>query len=413
MDIRVVIVHLPNSGSTSLVNSLTNSDFLVSRVPCTTCFPQSASTDLDTEVVDLLKQQHLHSSEASGGLLQPSITYIDLPGILSQDTRSNKKLQESLQAADVLLFLLRGFEDSSVSQYYNRVDPVAELVQLYKELITLDLSRITQIIQGNIRHKSMEVQQEIMILSGFWRYLTGYEGKEDLLQLILSGNSEIKAAGQPLGANHLNWRHDEGSCALKYNLLTSKPAVFVVNVEEYAFLRQRSRWLEPIQTYLKEHCLIWSLPRSCLLLSIAFETRVISLKRGMSQEQQESYQAANPGFLSGLREVTNCILESMGLIHVITLQSQRSFTCCFCLPHKTTALEVSRLLEEEISLGFVAAEVISLRDLLQYGSFEAGRKGAKFSQVGRRHPLEDGDVIQFIYRKKIENDKNKSEVLRW
>ena len=413
MDIRVAVVHLPNSGSTSLVNSLTNSDFLVSRTPCTTCFPQTASTDLDTEITDLLKQQHLHSSGASSGLLQPSITYIDLPGILSQDTRSNEKLQESLQAADVLLFLLRGFEDSSISQYYNRVDPVVELVQLYKELVTLDLSRITQVIQRNIRRKSMEAQQEIKILSGFWRYLTGYEGKEDLLQLILSGNSEIKAAGQPLGANHLNWRHDERSCALKYNLLTSKPAVFFVNVEEYAFLRQRSRWLEPIQTYLKEHYLNWGLPTSCLLLSLAFETRMISLKRGMFQEQQESYRAANPGFLSGLRKVTDCILESMGLIHVITLQSQGSFTCCFCLPRETTALEVSRNLEEEISLGFVAAEVISLRDLLQYGSFEAGRKSAKFRQVGRRHPLDDGDVIQFIYRKKIENDKNKSEVLRW
>lgn len=178
---------------------------------------------------------------------------------------------------------------------------------------------------------------------------------------------------------------DEQEVAHNLFLLTSKPVLYVCNVDESS-AKTGNTFTEKIESLAREE---------------GAEAMIIAAKTEEDIAELESYEDKQL-FLEelGLEEsgVNRLIKKAYSLLNLQTFITAGEMEVKAWTYHKGwKAPQCAGVIHTDFEKGFIRAEVIKYEDYLQYGSEAAVREAGKLGIEGKEYVVEDGDIMHFRF----------------
>jgi GTP-binding protein YchF len=283
------------------------------------------------------------------------VEYID-----QATTSAGESYAPALYQSDLLLVVLRAFEDPGVPHPLGSVDPARDAKRFLEDMILRDLA----LVEGRLER----VAKQTRVGAG------GALGKErDLLaraKAALEAETPLRRAG--LAAD------DEVSLR-GFQLLTLRPVLFVVNLGEGAIGAEGSEALARLQSGFPDE------------VSTEMCAKVEMEIAALDGEERLEYMR-----LVGIPEpsVDRLIRVSYGLLGLESFftvgpDEVRAWT----IRKGTKAQEAAGVIHSDLARGFIRAEVFPVDDLLAHGGIPALREKGLLRVEGRDYVVKDGDVL--------------------
>ena len=350
---RLGLVGLPNSGKSSLFNALTGASSVVAAHPFSTIETTVGIAHVPDERVDLLGEMS-HSKK----LVYTGFEIVDIAALVkgaSGGEGLGNAFLGSLRDCDAILFVLRAFEDNSVM---GDTDPADALDTLELELVIADLASV----EGRL-----------------YRQSRASKGDKSLAAEIaaLERAAAILGDGVPLYRSDLS--AEERAHLAPAFLLTDKPVLAVVNIGEDQ--------LDEADT---------------LASGIALGDDVLAVCLQLEAEAAALDPEARTEMLEGLGlgigvvpRVARAAYHLLGRRTFLTTGDTESRAWTFRAGSK--APECAGVIHSDLQRGFIRAEVIEWRELLEIGSWTKAREQGRLRVEGKDYVVEDGDVLEIRF----------------
>ena len=352
---KVGIVGLPNAGKTTLFNALTRAAAQTATYPFTTVEPNVAIV----EVPDQRLAAVAEAAEASP-LVPETIEFDDIAGLVrgasAGEGLGNRFLAE-IRETDAICHVVRAHGDVRIPHPEGRVDPVADAEVVDAELLLADLEQA----QGRL--------ERVRKQAGSGAKEAGAE--RDWLERVVEalGRGEpARAVPAPAGAP---------SAAAELQALSSKPVLYVANLDE-----GESEPAAALVAHARRH------KAGCIGVSARIEAELAELPADQAVEMRSELGLAE----SGLERLVRAAYELLDLVTFFTAH-RGSEARARALGRGLTAWDAAGEVHTEIQAGFVRAEVIGWRELVQAGGYGNARDGGLIRTEGRDYVVQDGDVI--------------------
>jgi GTP-binding protein YchF len=350
---RLGLVGLPNSGKSSLFNALTGASTMVAAHPFSTTETAVGVAHVPDERVDLLGEMS-HSKK----LVYTSFEIVDIAALVkgaSGGEGLGNTFLGSLRDCDAILFVLRAFEDDSVP---GDTDPVAALETLELELVLADLASA----EGRLERQRRAAKGD--------KTLAAEIAALERAVGVLSDGMPIYRAG--LSA-------EERAHLAAAFLLTDKPVLAVVNIGEDQ--------LDGAD----------SLPASVdagddtLAVSVQLEAEAAALDADARAELLEGLGLG----IGVVPRVARAAYHLLGRRTFLTTGDKESRAWTFRAGSR--APECAGVIHSDLQRGFIRAEVIDWRELLDIGSWAKAKEQGRVRVEGKDYVVEDGDVLEIRF----------------
>ncbi len=296
---------------------------------------------------------------------QATIDCLDLPGFSFLDEHGRgavKRLINSIRTVDLLVLVVRAFEDSTVPSYRNSVDPARDLNELKTELLLSDLDLVATRIERLEKqvHKPTKTQGRDKIELVLQKKLQEAIESEKPISSVISSEAEMEIV-KSLG------------------FLTLKPMLVAINIGENQ-LEDKFNFGDPAEA---------------IMPTIGICTK---LEHELSQLDSESRTAfmADLGISeSAAGKFVNGCYSALGLISFLTTGTDE--VRAWPIKNETIALEAAGKIHSDIKRGFIRAETIAYDNLREYGSEKAVKAAGKVRLEGKEYVVKDGDIINFRF----------------
>ncbi len=290
------------------------------------------------------------------------LEFLDLPGFdLSDEAGRNRAKTHwaAMRQSNMLVFVVRNFEDPSVPAYRNRVNAAADMRELNDETFFADLDQITSRIHKlEVSLKKPTGKQE--------EYVRELELMKRLAE-ALESEQRVKDAIKT---------EADAKLVRSFALLSQKPAMAVLNCGENALGEDGPETFE-------------SLP--CLQLSAKIEEEIAQLPPEDRSEFLSDLGLAEP---ARDRLIRACY-QRLDLVSFFTTGPDecRAWT----VPAGTEAVVAAAEIHSDIARGFIRAETVAYDDLKALGSMKAAKAAGKVRLEGKQYIVQDGDIIYFRF----------------
>ncbi|MGO3192173.1 MAG: redox-regulated ATPase YchF, partial [Microbacterium sp.] len=351
MALTIGIVGLPNVGKSTLFNALTKNDVLAANYPFATIEPNVGVVNLPDSRLNVLAG--IFGSER---ILPATVSFVDIAGIVrgaSEGEGLGNQFLANIREADAIAQVVRGFADDDVVHVEGAINPQGDLETINAELMLADLQTVEKAIprfEKEVRGKKLDPS-----------VLEAANAAKDALErgVLLSASGIDLAPIKELG------------------LLTSKPVIFVFNVDEGVLTdAARKAELEALVA-----------PAKAIFLDAKIESELIDL----DPEDAAELLASTGQEESGLDQLARIGFDTLGLQTYLTAgpKEARAWT----IGKGWKAPQAAGVIHTDFEKGFIKAEVISFDDLVQTGSVVEARAKGKARLEGKDYVMQDGDVV--------------------
>ena len=364
MTLQIGIVGLPNVGKSTLFNALTQARAAVAAYPFTTIDPNRGVAAVPDRRLEALAR--LVGPE----LVTPAtVEFVDIAGLVRGSHRGEglgNRFLAHIREVDAVAVVTRCFADPDVAHVDGSLDPLRDLEVLDLELTLADLETVQrrlEKVRSAAKARPKEVAAELALL----------EGLEERLQ------RGERAAGWAAQGDA------QAALVRELRLLTGKRRLYVANVAEEDLPEGGERAEQVAQVAEREGA-------PCVVLCAQLEA---GLSAWPADEAAE-YRAAVGLERSGLEALVWAGYRTLDLITFFTLVGGREVRA-WSVRRGATAPEAAGRVHSDMERGFIRAEVVGWKTLVEAGGWPAAREQGLIRIEGRGYRVQDGDVCLFRF----------------
>ena len=352
---KVALTGLPQSGKSTLLSAVSGKDV-----------PPMGVTNIEEAVVPVPDErlEWLTEYYKPKKTVHAAIDCLDLPGFSFTDDRGRtaaRRLIDQIRTVDLLVLVIRAFDNPSVPPYRNSVDPARDLEELRTELLLADLELVTTRIERLEKqvNKPTKTQSRDKAELALQRKLQETIEAEKPISSAISSEKEVEIV-KSLG------------------FLTMKPMLIAVNIDENRLEGEvdLGEGMEGVNE---------------VKISAGLEHELSLL----DSESRQEFMADLGLTESAVSKFVNSCYSALGLISFLTVGSDE--VRAWPILNGTTALDAAGKIHTDIKRGFIRAETFSYEDLKEAGDEKALKAAGRIRLEGKEYGVKDGDIINFRF----------------
>ncbi len=363
MSLKCGIVGLPNVGKSTLFNCLSNAKAQSANFPFCTIEPNIGTISVPDARLETLE-----------GIVKPervvptTMEIVDIAGLVKGASKGEglgNQFLANIRETDAIIHVLRCFDDGNIIHVDGRVDPVSD-----KEIIDIELQL-----------KDLEtIEKRIASIARMLK-----SGDKELMKENDIATRIKEALEQGKSVRTLDFDEKELEIANKFQLITTKPVLYLCNVDE-ASVKTGNAYVDKVKEAVKNE------NAEVLIIGAKIESDITELET--YEERQMFLDELNleePG--------VNRLIRSA--YHLLKLQTY--FTAgvkevrAWTIKKGMTAPQAAGVIHTDFEKGFIRAEVMKYSDFVTLGSESAVKDAGKFKVEGKEYIVEDGDVMHFRF----------------
>ena len=364
MGFKCGIVGLPNVGKSTLFSALTETQAAqAANYPFCTIEPNVGNVAVPDPRLDIIAK-----IGGSAKIIETQLSFVDIAGLVrgaSKGEGLGNQFLANIREVDAIVHVLRCFENDDIQHVDNRIDPISDADTVETELMLADLESLEKRVP-NFQKKAAQGDKEAKIAAN-----------------VLGKALDLLRDGKPA---RLTERADveEEKIFQQAQLLTSKPVLYVCNVDEAAAANGNDLSAKVFAKAKAEGA-------EAVIVSAAIEADIVT----MPVEDRAEFLADLGLTETGLARI---IRAGYDLLHLITFftvgpKEARAWTVF----RGAKAPQAAGVIHTDFEKGFIRAETMAYQDYVDHGGEAGAKEAGKFRLEGKDYRVKDGDVLHFRF----------------
>lgn len=359
---KLGVVGLPNVGKSTLFNAITKAGAESANYPFCTIEPNVGTVAVPDERLDKLAALY-NSKKVTPTFLE----FVDIAGLVkgaSHGEGLGNKFLSHIREVDAIVHVVRCFDNENITHVDGSVDPVRDIETINLELIFADMESLSKRIakaRSSAKGGDKKFVKEAEFLEGIYNELE---------------------SGKPI--RMMTFNDEEQEYVNSLFLLTTKPVIYCANISEDE-IGTENNYVKAVKEYVKSE------NAEVIVLSARIEEELA----GLDNDERVMFAEELGITESGLDKLVSACYKLLGLISYLTAGEKE--TRAWTIEKGTKAPQAAGKIHSDFEKGFIRAEIVDYKTLLELGSYNNAKEKGKVRSEGKEYVIQDGDVVLFRF----------------